>query len=253
MIDFIIIGAQKAGTTSAVHNLNLHPMIRVFNGVTEYGQREIEFFNQHWERGRSWYFSHFPFTTHVQGEKTAELFHRTICHSRIYETAPKAKLILLLRCPVRRAFSQWKMATFSKNDETRSFEATIESERRALEEPGYRDRFYSLAQSQLSCWREGYLLKGFYYEQLVHLYQVFPRSQICLGISERVRGHKVREYNRFFNFLGVAEFDGPFGEHFVATSHAELSRRARIILSELYRPYNELLFNLIGESVPEWF
>jgi hypothetical protein len=252
MLKFLIIGAQKCGTTSAAHNLDRHPNIRVFTGTTEYGQKEIEFFNQHWERGAAWYFSHFPFTSHVQGEKTAELFHRLICHSRIYSTVPDARLIVLLRCPVRRAFSQWSMATLSKRDETRPFETIIKQELRDLNDPEYRNRFYSLADSSVTCWREGYLLKGFYYEQLTHLYRFFPRHQVYVGIAERIIANKVVEYNKMFDFLGLPPFDGPFDEHFVARPGPVISEEARELLLSLYRPATESLFTLVGQEIAEW-
>jgi len=83
MINFLIVGAQKAGTTAAAYNLNLHPRVSVFDGTTEFGQREIEFFNQHWDKGIPWYLGHFEGLIGIRGEKTAELLHRTACHARI--------------------------------------------------------------------------------------------------------------------------------------------------------------------------
>src|SRR5688572_25508011 len=135
--DFIIIGAQKAGTTAAAFNLNKHPSISVFSGITEYGQAEIEFFNQHWERGSDWYFNQLP-DDKIVGEKTAELLHRTICHQRIYLVQPNVKLIVLLRCPIKRAYSQWRMAAFNKKDEVQSFAEVIDAELQILESDKHR-------------------------------------------------------------------------------------------------------------------
>ena len=121
--DFLIIGAQKAGTTALARNLALHPEISVFSGKTEFGQKEIEFFNQHWEMGAYWYASHFQNTAAMVGEKTAELLHRKICHERMFQTNPEFKLIVLLRSPVERAYSQWRMAALHKRDEPDGFES----------------------------------------------------------------------------------------------------------------------------------
>ncbi len=61
VVDFLIVGAQKAGTTAAAFNLNLHQQVDVFRGVTKFNQYEIEFFNQHWGEGVEWYQSHFDY------------------------------------------------------------------------------------------------------------------------------------------------------------------------------------------------
>src|SRR3954452_18491753 len=52
--DFIIIGAQKCGTTSLYHNLTKHP------NVAPCFVKEVHYFDVHFEKGRAWYQSHFP-------------------------------------------------------------------------------------------------------------------------------------------------------------------------------------------------
>lgn len=49
MPDFLIVGAQKAGTTSVVANLNKHPDVFVAN--------ELHFFDLYYEFGDEWYTS----------------------------------------------------------------------------------------------------------------------------------------------------------------------------------------------------
>src|SRR6185437_1347639 len=234
MIDFIIMGAQKSGTTAAAHNLNKHPEISIFSDVTEYGQREIEFFNQHWNRGKDWYFNQLP-KEGIVGEKTAELFHRTVCHERIKMVNPNVKLVILLRNPVDRAYSQWKMAALNKKDEVRSFEDVVMEELNQIDNRNYRDSFYQLGSRGISCWREGYLLKGFYAEQLDNVYQLFLKEQVFVGIAENFHQFKTESYNKIFSFLGVSPFKTVFEDKFIGQPYEPMSDKLKGILIEIYK------------------
>jgi hypothetical protein len=224
----------------------------MFSGTTEYGQKEIEFFNQHWERGIDWYASHFKPSSQIQGEKTAELLHRTVCHRRMFMTNPSFKLVVLLRCPVDRAFSQWRMAHIHKGDELDAFERVVEREARDLSDVRYRERFYGCQDSGISTWREGYLLKGLYHEQLESLLRWFSADQVFIGISERIRMALALGYGEIFKFLGLAPWAGYFGHHFVGRPGPQMLPRTRALLNEVYRVPNERLFSLLGGEVPEW-
>ena len=249
---FIIIGAQKAGTTALARNLALHPEISVFSGVTEFGQKEIEFFNQHWEMGASWYASHFQNTSAMVGEKTAELLHRTICHERLFQTNPQLKLIVLLRSPVERAYSQWKMAALHKRDEPNEFAFVIDRELATRGDNSVREAFYNCLPSRSSCWREGYVLKGMYAEQLRSLWSWFPKNQVFIGISEQIRKDPARVYARILAFLGVPYCELDFQEHFVGPASPPMSSKIRSLLRDTYRIPNERLFSMLGGEPPEW-
>ena len=251
-IDFIIIGAQKAGTTAAAFNLNQHPSISVFTGFTEYGQAEIEFFNQHWDRGSDWYFNQLPKENKVIGEKTSELLHRTVCHERIQKVQPNVKLIVLLRCPVERAYSQWRMAALNKKDEVRSFSEVISKELEMLQNNSYKHDFYSCKRNELSTWREGYIVKGFYYEQLENLFKYFSNEQVHISISERLLKNKTEEYNAMFSFLDVAPYVSVFEERFIGNKNYEIDCATFECLKEVYRKPNEKLFDILGYKVSEW-
>jgi len=250
-IDFIIIGAQKGGTTAAAYNLNKHPDISVFSGITEFRQYEIEFFNQHWECGIEWYREQVP-KFGIRGEKTAELLHRTICHERIFQTAPQVKLVVLLRNPVERAYSQWKMAHYNKKDEQLTFEEVINSEINQLNNQVYIEEFYQLKENQKSCWREGYLLKGFYSDQLQSLFRFFPKEQIYIGISERIGKDKENGYNDIFAFLHARPYRDQFEDRFVGKTAAPMISKIERQLKEIYSKPNENLFNLLGYEIEEW-
>jgi hypothetical protein len=251
-LDFIIIGAQKAGTTAAAFNLNKHPSISVFSGETEFGQAEIEFFNQHWDRGIDWYFDQLPKENNIIGEKTAELLHRTICHKRIHKVQPNVKLIVLLRCPVERAYSQWRMAALNKKDESRSFAEVVSAELQIFESEEYKSEFYECKKSGFSTWREGYILKGFYFEQLLSLFRFFSKEQVHISITEKLLNDKETGYNSIFSFLNVAPYHSTFENRFIGKENIELDKKTFYILKEIYKESNEKLFDMLGFKISEW-
>lgn len=252
---FVIAGGQKCGTTAAARNLSLHPKVKVFQGITKAGQKnEIEFFNQHWDKGVDWYESHFHAADAdaVQGEKTAELLHRTVCHERMALINPDFKLIIVLRCPVERAYSQWRMAALHKGDEPDDFDSAVERDLRIIEDANYRERFYGCCDSGVSCWREGYLVKGMYAEQLESLYKWFPKHHILVTFAERIRSNMAEGYGHMFEFLGVDPLRAEFAEHFIGKPGPPMSPRTRSLLLELYEAPNQHLCSLLGQDIPEW-
>jgi hypothetical protein len=251
-IDFIIMGAQKCGTTSAARNLSKHPELNIFSGITEYGQYEIEFFNQHWDRGVDWYYDQLPRSNGLIGEKTAELFHRKICHLRIRNVQPNVKLIVLLRCPIERSYSQWRMAALKKGDEHRSFDEVIQMELQSLENESFKDHFHNCEEREITCWREGYILKGFYYELLINLYELFPKENIYIGISEHIRKNMDSEYNMMFTFLQVPKLTIDCDEHFVGKQSSGIKNETLKILKQIYRKPNLELFDFLGYKIHEW-
>lgn len=94
VVDFLIIGAQKAGTTALAKNLNKHPDIFVKN--------ECQFFTFCWGFGVDWYRQQLQSSKRLIGEKTPEIIYCDDCATRVAEICPNAKFILCLRDPIKR-------------------------------------------------------------------------------------------------------------------------------------------------------
>src|SRR5438552_2173012 len=95
---FIIIGAQRCGTTSLYNYLIKHA------DVMPAATKEIHFFDLNYRKGIDWYYSQFP--DHYHGRITGEaspyyLFHPHVA-GRIKAALPGVKLIVLLRNPTDR-------------------------------------------------------------------------------------------------------------------------------------------------------
>lgn len=104
-LDFIVIGAIKAATTWLQAQLQHHPDITI-------PEIEPHFFTREYERGWEWYRSLLPdskATGTLWGEKTADYFAKPEAAERISSAYPDVKLVLQLRNPIDRAYSDYKM------------------------------------------------------------------------------------------------------------------------------------------------
>ncbi|MCJ8158791.1 sulfotransferase [Sphingomonas sp. LaA6.9] len=101
---FIIIGAIKAATTWIAHQLRQHP------GIFLPGP-EPHYFSTEFERGLQWYTGLFRTAGAAKmiGEKSADYLSHPLAARRIAEMLPAARLIVQLRNPVDRAYSDYCM------------------------------------------------------------------------------------------------------------------------------------------------
>lgn len=102
-VDFIGIGAQKCATSWLYRCLTQHPQVRTAVGPRK---KEVHFFNQHYDRGYGWYHQNFEFGDWLAGEYSTLYFYEKSVPERIYKYRRDVKLILSLRNPIDRAFSQ---------------------------------------------------------------------------------------------------------------------------------------------------
>ncbi len=120
----IVIGAMKAGTYSLHNYLHMHPAIEMSQR-----RKELNFFvaEMNWRRGRAWYESHFIGDTPLRGESSTRY---SMCHryagvpARMHDLLPDAKLIYMVRDPVRRLISAWRHNVDDRK-ESRDFEAVL--------------------------------------------------------------------------------------------------------------------------------
>lgn len=235
-VQFLIIGAQKAGTMAAVKNLNKHPQIFCVN--------EAHYFDLAWNsKDTNWYVSQFKASSKpIKGEKTPELIYVDDCPGRIREVCPHAKFLLFIREPIARAFSSWNM-NCSKNREMASFDECIERNMGQLDE--YRS--YGTAEFH-------YLQRGFYIDQIRRFQQVFPdQSSLLVVVAERIRSRPSEEYSRIFRFLGAdPSFSFTAEDEHMGSYSTSIGARVLQKLRTVYRPYNEQLYDFLGYRIDEW-
>lgn len=196
IVDFIIVGAQRSGTTSLSLNISKHPDIFI-NNNKDPKISEVHFFDINWKKGVSWYKKELKFNKNknkVIGEKTPNLAYLSQTHSYMQSINPFLKLIFIIRNPVERAYSNWKL-NIKNGSEKMPFTKAISYELKYLKNQN--KTFHTSFKH--------YISKGFYYEQLKNLLKWFPKDNILVLISEKVKLNMNKEYNKVFNFLNLKE------------------------------------------------
>ena len=219
--DYICIGAQRCGTTSLRTYLNAHPQISSYGG-------ETNFFTQHFRKGVTWYESVLG-NGEIRGEKTPEYIVCPYVPKRIKATCPNVKLIVMLRNPVDRIQSHFRLATHL-NNERKPFEKAYRGGI-GLRRPGW----YS------------YLRRGHYAEQLEHWFKFFPREQFLIVHSERFFEDTDTVYQEILEFLGAKPYHLETYRRAgrVPVKKPDLSLKMLTMLQGYYRLHNERLYELL--------
>jgi hypothetical protein len=242
--DFLILGAQRSGTTSLYRYLAEHP------AVAPPVRKEIQYFTLHHRRGEGWYRAHFPVggRNRLTFEATPYYLFHPGAPGRAAATVPDAKLIAMLRDPVTRAFSHWQHNA-SRGLETLGFEAALDAEASRLAGEGERlavDAAYRSDAHRL--W--SYTARGEYAVQLQRWLAAFPRDQLLVVRSEDLYERPGATYTRVLDFLGLPHKTlDSYPRYTRRTSTSEMSDAARRRLRAHFRPHNERLASLIGQDL----
>ena len=113
---------------------------------------------------------------------------------RLAAVAPHLKLVLLLREPMQRAYSEYAMFRPMHERANISFEALVVTELRKL----------AAVRNGGAASQGDHVARGLYAEQLAALIRSFPEDQLHITISECSVRDPLGEYNRIFRFLGVS-------------------------------------------------
>jgi hypothetical protein len=195
--DAMIIGAMKSGTSSLHYYLMQHP--RVIAPL----RKEVHYFDLNFERGESWYRANFGRAG--QGGVNIDsspyyLFHPQV-PQRAHARVPDAKLIVLLRDPVRRAYSHYWHER-DKGREPLSFEDAIAAEPDRIERDQERLARGEIQRSEAHQYFS-YLARGRYAEQLEHWLNFYPREQLLILRFEELAADPLPVLNRSLGFLGL--------------------------------------------------
>ncbi|HET7555890.1 MAG TPA: sulfotransferase domain-containing protein [Gaiellaceae bacterium] len=197
--DFLVLGAQKAGTTALYTYLRRHP------DLAGPSWKEVSFFDRHWVRGVAWYRGNFPNNARTRGKLVGEaspsyLFH-PLAPERVQEVVPEARLVALVRNPVDRALSHYNHEV-ALGREPLPFEEALDAEderlrgevERMLADPEYFSREW---------WGHTYKARGRYAEQLERWLAVFPQEQLLVVPTDDLAADPGGAYGRVLAFLGV--------------------------------------------------
>lgn len=270
--NFLIIGSQKAGTTSLYHVLKQHPQI--FMAET----KEVNFFfkNDAYARGVDAYAAHFADAANqlALGEASPGYICHPAAPARIHALLPDVKLILTVRNPIKRAISQYW------------------DNRRHLNEPlTFSQALDAYLSDDYQPDQIGYFSRGVYMRYIRRYLEYFPRENLLVLPFEEMISTPAAFYRQIFAFLGVDEdfISEDFDEAFNPTEvwknpfyqllirkpryqkkiHPKLRRLfywgkttrfsappidevSRKKLVEFYRPWNDELRQFLGRALVNW-
>jgi hypothetical protein len=251
--DFVIIGAAKAGTTSLYGWLSEHPY------VAPATQKEVHYFDYNYYRGEDWYRAHFPRQTertafaaeHGRPFLTGEASPPYIAHhwapERLARLLPDAKLLVTLRNPVDRAYSQFQMSR-REDEEPLDFAAAIDAEAERLAPELARTRVDHRYNSwPIGCW--SYLMRSRYAEQLERWFALFPRQQFDIMTLEQLAAEPQQQLDRVHEFLGLPPHRYDDLKPLHTASYDVIAPDLRRRLSDYFRPHNERLYELLGTDL----
>jgi len=254
--DFLVIGAQRSGTSSLYKYLGAHP------NIVPSLRKEIEYFSTDFEKGESWYRAHFPLKTRLWAMEKATGI-RPVCFeatpdylldpravSRAKELLPGARIVVLLRDPVERAYSHYHH-NLRYNLENLSFEESLEAEEARLAgeferieaDPNYK---------ALPLRRHSYVTRGLYANQLrpwLDAYgdavSIIPSAGLFKDTSGRLAdlcsfvGVPARSQTEYRNFSYSSQ----------PTTKRPMQESTRRALAERFAEPNRILFELIGDDL----
>jgi Sulfotransferase domain len=241
--DFLIIGAQKAGTTS------LHDYLCQHSSVTSPVTKEVHYFDNEFSRGSGWYRAHFPrergYKT-VTGESTPYYLFHPLAPRRVAATLPGVRLIVVLRDPIDRAHSHHNHERALGFEEL-EFEAALAAEGERL---AGQEQLLSAGGLRRS-WahqHQSYLRRGLYAEQLGRWLVQFDRERLLVLSAEDLFADPLSVVLEAQEFLGLPAEEPVDISARNARSYAPIADDLRRRLGEVFEPRNRELERLLGRD-----
>ena len=224
--DYVIIGAQKGGTSFLYHLLTRHPL------VEPAARKELHFFDhpEHFDNGAEWYRRCFPRPSSKDGQRsiTGEatpyyLFDPPVA-KRMAAIVPQARLIALLRNPVDRAYSHYQMQV-KRGTEPRTFEEAIEQQ------------------------HSSYVSRGIYVDQLLRWFEVYSKEQMLVLKSEDFFKRPVETLKVVLAFLDLPDWEPEASElqqrRHSGTYKQIMDPSTRQQLEAYFEPHNQRLYEYL--------
>ena len=269
---FLVIGAQRAGTTTLFDQLLLHPDLHgpAGGGEVTWADKEIHFFDERFLLGPTWYRSFFPLTLRrrwararggdvVAGEATPYYIFHPLVPERVAATIPDVRLIAVLRDPVERAYSHYQMMRRSKREEL-SFEDALAAEANRLASESEVELEAGTTRFRIGTGERrkhyhhrhhSYFARGLYADQLARWLACFPREQLLVLGVEDLAGRRAETLRRVLDFLGARPLELRGDTVANQGSYAPMRAETRAELESRYAEPNARLVELLGRGF-EW-
>jgi hypothetical protein len=245
LVNFFIVGTQKAGTTALDSHLRLHRRLQMAS------IKEVHFFD---DDGLDWsapdytrLHQHFDWdqpNVSIRGEATPIYTYWPHALHRLHRYNPHAKLVMGLRHPSFRAYSHWRMEARRGCDPLTFSDAIRERGRlRVAKAPGAAHRIFS------------YVERGYYALQIEQIYSLFPRDQVLFYRTDHLWNEPhavVDQVGRFLNLEGRPDVERRYVTPVFAWETAGMSVENRRLLDGLYTDEIDRTARLSGLNLSDW-
>lgn len=248
--DFFVVGAAKAGTTAVFHWLAQHPDVFLPQvkepGFYAYAGRRARprkgpydktYVNQLVTNRESYADLYKTAERRLRGDVSPVYLVDTNAAARIAVDRPDARIVILLRDPVARAFSQFMHHIRDSLEPCVTFEDALYAEQDRLRE-GW-------------SWGHGYASYGHYAVQIERYLSVFPRGQILFLEYQDLQGSPEECWDRLCDHLGLAQRPMPRNDQVnVSADLTQVLGRSRLARQLRHPgPLQELLKRAIPAAI----
>lgn len=251
--DFVVVGAQRCGTTSLFRALMSHPQVA---RPTAY--KGVNYFDLNYYRGWDWYLGHFPVSrararkprkagSSATFEASGYYLYHPFAMERMARDLPEAKIVVMLRDPVERAYSAYQHE-YARGFEWEQFPTALDLEAERLVgelERMRRDPAYeSFAHRHHS-----YLHRGRYAEQLERVLSHYPAEQLHVVMSEDFFADPAAAFSSLVDFLELEPPPAAQYDRYNAQPRSDMDPPMRERLRAYYAHHDERLARLLGRQL----
>jgi len=249
--DFLVAGAQKAGTTSLYSQIVQNPGV-----IPSFRKKEIHYWDnpKNYRKGQLWYRAHFPLMKELKarsaitGEKTPNYLESPETIRKIGEEFPAIKLIILLRNPVERTISNYFMMKKRGVEELSLMDALMQEDERLASKKEYQ-KFGT---------ERAYTIRSKYASSIKACLDNFPKEQIHIIDSNDYFKDPSCVLTNVFSFLAVPIIfeNETVHKNLGAYEKDDTPLDVYAYLANYFQPLNEELYNLLGvnfgwENIPD--
>lgn len=266
--DFLLIGAKRGGSTSFYYTLLAHPRVMPLFPAARLlpkaaHTKGVHYFDTHYARGMGWYRSHFPTAAArriaarraggrvVVGEGSPYYLFHPLAAERAGRDVPHAKILLILRDPVERAFSHYRERRRQDAEPLATFEDALAAEADRLD--GESERIAArLGYASYAHEQQSYRAQGEYAPHLRRWMEHFPADRFRVLVAEDFYADPQAVCDEAAAFLGLPAAPLPPSARKVwnAAPSQDLAPGTRRRLAEHYAPFNADLEDLLDRDLP---
>ncbi len=237
VVDFFIVGAMKSGTSTLRDMLRQHAEINLYRGEIHYFDKPTLF-----EQGNDWYHAHFDFTQEgvLHGDKSPSYSLSKDVPARMHAYNPQARLIWILRNPVKRVVSNFHHAKKRDREAMSIEESLLQAE--------------DLAATNSPA---AYLFRSQYERHLAMFEEYFDDDHHYIMIFEELLADPEQELQKLTAWLGVssaAELELTHSNEGRSVIKRKFPVEPETVaqLDELLKPTVAAIEARLGRRIPSW-